>query len=90
MVWDTHFAQRKKADKRTSTKATIFVPNNEWKYIVGEGKDIIIRNDTTDKIILMVFRNWRSDGDVLEWVSKMSALLLGRKRVLDWTILGRS
>jgi hypothetical protein len=79
-VWGTHFAQRKKADKRTSTKATIFVPNNEWKYIVREGEDIIIRDRSTDKIVLMVIRNWCSDGDVLEWVSKIVNTAVGKKK----------
>jgi hypothetical protein len=79
-VWGTHFAQWKKADKRTSTKATIFVPNNEWKYIVREGEDIIIRDGSTDKIVLMVIRNWCSDGDVLEWVSKIVNTAVGKKK----------
>lgn len=34
-------------------------------------EDIIIRNAATDKIVPAVFRNWCSDEDVLEWVSKI-------------------
>jgi hypothetical protein len=90
MVWDTHFAQQKKVDKRTSTKATIFVPNNQWKYIVGEGEDIIIQGNTTDKIILMVFGNWCSDGDVLEWVSKIVSVAVGKKKSVRLDVPGRS
>jgi hypothetical protein len=79
-AWGQFFEQRNKPDQRIPDKPVTLVPEAGWTYTVKEDENIVVKDQETGAIVLMVVRKWCGTQDIIDWVSRIAAGALEKKK----------